>query len=95
MHKNSGSLTWLLMVLFGAVLCFIAGRLIWIQAIRGASLKQEAEDARVMPRSTPAQRGSIYDRDGIALALSSAVYDVIADPINLRFKGRSASMLIG
>jgi len=93
MHKNSGSLTWLLMVLFGAVLCFIAGRLIWIQAIRGASLKQEAEDARVMPRSTPAQRGSIYDRDGIALALSSAVYDVIADPINLRFKGRSASML--
>ena len=81
------------MVLFGAMLCFIAGRLIWIQAIRGSALRQEAEDARVMPQSTPAQRGGIYDREGIALALSSAVYDVIADPVNLTHKGRTAQML--
>ena len=83
----------MLMIFFGALLLIAALRLVWIQAVRGGSLRQEAEDARVMPRSTPAQRGGIYDRDGVALALSSTVYDVIADPANLYQKGRAAKML--
>jgi len=87
------SLSRFLMILFGALLLIAAARLIWIQAVIGGSLRQEAEDARVMPRSTPAQRGGIYDRDGIPLALSSTVYDVIADPVNLYQKGRAAQML--
>jgi len=87
------SLSRLLMILFGALLLVAAARLIWIQVVVGGSLRQEAEDARVMPRSTPAQRGGIYDRDGVALALSSTVYDVIADPANLYQKGRASQML--
>ncbi|MCL2491890.1 MAG: penicillin-binding protein 2 [Coriobacteriia bacterium] len=89
----SWTLARVLTVFFGALLLITATRLIWIQAIRGKALRQEAEDARVMPHSTPAQRGGIFDRDGIPLALSSTVYDVIADPVNLNQKGRAAQML--
>jgi cell division protein FtsI/penicillin-binding protein 2 len=92
-EQAAGGSLRILILLFGALLLITAARLVWIQAIRGASLRQEVEDARVMPRTTPAQRGGIYDRDGIPLALSSTVYNVIADPVNMTQKGRAALVL--
>ena len=58
----------------------IAVRLIDVQAVEGDHYKALAEKQRVRSVSLAAERGSIFDRDGNALALSVPQHTIYADP---------------
>ena len=82
----------IIQIILGLVLVVVAARLVWVQAVRGSDLRQQAADSRVMPHVTPTQRGGIYDRNGVPLALSQAVFDIVIDPANIHHKGRAAQV---
>ncbi|BDZ43845.1 cell division protein FtsI [Paraoerskovia sediminicola] len=62
----------LVVLLFGA-------RLVYVQAIKGPELAQEALASRLHTSDTPAHRGDITDADGTVLATSVERYEVYAD----------------
>lgn len=73
-----------LIIVFMGVLClcaFLIGRLIYLNNTKGeqyakAVLSQQAYSSHILP----AERGSITDRNGIVLARSEKVYNVVLDP---------------
>lgn len=69
-------------LLVGSLFVFslFAVRLIDLQAISGDSVASYAEASRTVSVIQPAQRGTIYDASGIALAQSVPAKDVTADP---------------
>ncbi|WP_307858294.1 peptidoglycan D,D-transpeptidase FtsI family protein [Cellulomonas fulva] len=58
------------------VLALFAGRLVYVQVVRGPSVAQEAREKRLTSYSLIGTRGQITDRDGVALATSVERYDV-------------------
>jgi len=56
------------------------GRLFTVQILRAKTLTQQAENQRTAEVVTPAQRGTIYDRQGNVLAKSVQVYNISVDP---------------
>jgi cell division protein FtsI/penicillin-binding protein 2 len=56
-------------ILLGAALVFIAGRLVQLQLVRGAELSEKARGQQVTRVPLAGLRGTIYDRNGIPLAL--------------------------
>ena len=59
-------------------------RLVYLHIVMGEKSAKEADGLLVKKMSLPAQRGSIYDRNGELLASSQRVYTVIADRSHLR-----------
>lgn len=61
-----------------AVAVFVAliGRLWYIQTVRGAELRGQAEDNRFAVREIPADRGVIYDASGRQVVVNSARFTV-------------------
>lgn len=73
--------TLFLLVIFGIVVFLpIAGKLWYLQVTQHDTLEQEAIEQQTSELSVTAQRGTIYDRQGNVLAISSTVYDVIVSP---------------
>ncbi len=66
-----------IMVLFLLVVC---GRLVYLQAVEGSHLAQEASARRRNELVLQARRGTIYDRNGNVLAMSEECYDVYGNP---------------
>jgi len=66
------------------VLVLFAARLVYVQAIGGPSLAQEARDKRLSTISIIGARGQITDRNGVALATSVERYNV---SVNQRLVG--------
>jgi len=63
---NQKQLFWLLLLAsFGFLLLF--GRVFYLQVMQGAHYRAQAEGNRIRILGTPASRGIIYDREGIAL----------------------------
>ena len=58
----------------------IAGRTAQLQLFDGGRYAQLGESQRVRPITLPAERGSVFDRDGNDLALSVPQKTVLADP---------------
>ena len=58
----------------------IVVRLVDVQAIEGDHYEAMAEAQRVRTVSLPAERGSIFDRNGNDLALSVPQHTIYADP---------------
>lgn len=73
--------TIILMVIFG-VLAFIpvVGKLWNLQITRHDELEEMAVDQQTSTLAVTAARGTIYDRNGNVLAISSTAYDVIISP---------------
>lgn len=58
----------------------IAGRLVYVQALAADRFQDLAAEQRERRVALPAQRGSIYDRDGSELALSRDMKTLYANP---------------
>jgi stage V sporulation protein D (sporulation-specific penicillin-binding protein) len=60
-------------------ICLVA-RLVYLQAVQGAYIRQEAADARSRRIPLPATRGSVVERNGKPLAVTTHKYMLVADP---------------
>ena len=61
------------------MLTLFAGRLVELQAVRGESLASAALDQRLRTLELPAQRGTILDSGGDALAVTMEARNLTAD----------------
>jgi len=71
---------------FLLLLAVAVARLFSVQILQAKSLTQRAENQRITQTVAPAQRGTIYDRQGNVLAKSVLVYNVSADPTLIHSK---------
>ena len=69
---------------FLAVLAGLLGRIVYWQMFRGSELRSRAESQQLVRTNVTASRGTIYDRNGKALAESSSVNTVICNPQQLK-----------
>jgi cell division protein FtsI (penicillin-binding protein 3) len=80
-------------ILFAAFLTLLviaAGRAAYLGLLRGPALKAAADEQQVSRVQIPAIRGTITDRNGVALALSESADEVIADPMLIADPHQSA-----
>jgi cell division protein FtsI/penicillin-binding protein 2 len=72
----------------GAVLTF--GRAFWLQVVRAPALERLAAQQHHEVVTTPAGRGTIFDRTGVQLAIGEQATTVYADPRQVRNAQRVA-----
>jgi cell division protein FtsI (penicillin-binding protein 3) len=70
----------LLLLLFVLVFGVTLARAVWLQGVRAASLSKLAEHQHREVVTIPADRGTIYDRTGLQLAIGEQMTTVYADP---------------
>lgn len=73
----------LVLGIMGAVLLFLIGRIAYWQIAKGTEYQNAIQDQgynSTVGSKIPFQRGTITDRNGVALAYSSKTYNVILDP---------------
>ena len=71
-----------LFITFLIMACLI-GRLGYIQLVQGKELSELAYEQQTLDRSINPKRGTIYDTNGTALAVSSTVETVTVNPGNI------------
>ena len=74
-------------------LCALAGRLFWLQAVRGTALFRQALDVRTHVVPIQAPRGEITDSSGQPLAISVGVDSVYATPAQVTNRPEAATAL--
>ena len=67
------------MVILAVVLSLFAGRLVQLQGLDATTYASEAEAGRLRTAVLPAVRGTITDRNGVALATTVAAVNITAD----------------
>jgi len=80
-NKKTHIMSGVLIVLFAGIFLLISGRFLYIQAtgeIDGVSLEEWAEDKRTATYTLDAERGKIYDRNGMTLAYDRPSYRIQA-----------------
>lgn len=70
----------------GLVLGCLASRLFYVQVKQHERFATLAEKRFVGTKPLPASRGRILDRTGDPVAQSQTVYDLVADPVHLRYE---------
>jgi cell division protein FtsI (penicillin-binding protein 3) len=80
------------LVLAGLALAFVLtfGRAVWLQVIRAPALERLAAQQHHETVTTPAGRGTIFDRLGVQLAIGEQATTVYADPRQVRNPQRVA-----
>lgn len=73
-----------------AIIVILSGRLIWLQIFTGQALKVRAADQWYRDLPLMAERGTIYDRNGLTLATSSLTYSVYLRPVAVKEKETTA-----
>ncbi|MCP3026213.1 penicillin-binding protein [Halobacillus sp. A5] len=76
-HKGAA----ILILLFSTIFLVITGRFLYIQStaeIEGVNLNEWAEEARTSSYSLDADRGNIYDKNGMLLAYDRPTYKIYA-----------------
>lgn len=76
-----------------AIIVVLSGRLIWLQIFTGQALKVRAADQWYRDLPLMAERGTIYDRNGLTLATSSLTYSVYLRPVAVKDKEKTARTL--
>jgi cell division protein FtsI/penicillin-binding protein 2 len=71
----------LLFGVFALLLLLALARAGYLGLLRGSSLREAANSQQVQKVPIPAVRGEITDRNGVVLALSQPLDEIIADPI--------------
>jgi cell division protein FtsI (penicillin-binding protein 3) len=66
--------------LFFLLLVLAAGRTVYLGVLRGAPLRKAASNQQLTDETVSAPRGTITDRNGVALAVSEPARDLEADP---------------
>ncbi len=70
----------LLLALFTLVFAALLGRGFWIQGVQAGRLAKLAQGQHQKQITTPAGRGTIFDRNGIQLAIGVQMTTIFADP---------------
>src|SRR5262249_12242211 len=68
----------------------LGARAAWLQTVRASSLAALAQKQTKFELTLPASRGTIYDRNGVSLAIGEQATDVIADPMQISEPRREA-----
>lgn len=76
-----------------AVVVILSGRLIWLQILTGQALKVRAADQWYRDLPLMAERGTIYDANGLVLATSTLTYSVYLRPVAVQDKEKTARVL--
>lgn len=76
-----------------AIVIVLSGRLIWLQLLTGQALKVKAADQWYRDLPLMAERGTIYDCNGLTLATSSLTYSVYLRPVSVKDKEATARQL--
>jgi len=83
---HSSLFSWRFLVFYGliaAIFGYYTFRLFDLQVIQGPDYLAQADENRATSISTQAERGIIYDRNGVVLARNVAAYNVVITPANL------------
>ena len=81
-----------------AILCVLPlglalGRTVWLQAVRGAELRRQADSQQIRRVYQPPVRGEITDRNGVVLARSQYNHSIVAEPAKVKDPARTARIL--
>lgn len=87
MNKKVKVRSLLIGLIFSILFVGLVGRMYWIQVVEASWLQSEAEIRWKQSEVLRAQRGTIYDRNGKALAEDSAAYTVAVDPQLINERG--------
>tara|TARA_B100000965_G_scaffold344051_1_gene314075 strand:- start:329 stop:1999 length:1671 start_codon:yes stop_codon:yes gene_type:complete len=82
-----------LLCLISAMLLGLFARSFYLQYLESDFLNTEGDKKHIKYKNIPANRGSIYDRNGIPLAVSIPVYRLIVDPKTLLIKDSYPQLL--
>jgi cell division protein FtsI/penicillin-binding protein 2 len=85
----------LILVFLAALLLIVGARLTWIQVVQAKALSAAAEKQRLRDIVLPARRGSIFDREGQPLAVTSDAKTIYAVPVQVKDATATASALAG
>lgn len=66
------------------VLMLLAVRVAWVQFVQGEELQALAYKQQTLDRSINPSRGTIYDRNGVELAVSATVETITVNPMNIQ-----------
>jgi cell division protein FtsI (penicillin-binding protein 3) len=83
----------LLFAMFLLLLALAALRASWLGTVRSGSLSERAISQQVQNVDDPAQRGTIFDRNGVELAVSEDSTTVFANPFLIKDPVRVAARL--
>ena len=78
-----------------AIIIFVAliFRVGWIQFVNGEELQTLAYEQQTLDRKINPKRGTIYDQNGNELAVSSTVYTVTVNPVNIKEKEKVSKII--
>ncbi len=76
-----------------AIVAILSGRLIWLQLLTGQALQVRAAEQWYRDLPLMAQRGTIYDANGLVLATSTMTYSVYLRPVAVKDKESTAHLL--
>ena len=65
----------------------------WLQVIRFTDFRQMASRQQLTPREVRAERGQILDRNGVPLAVNVELFNVSANPSQVRDKYSASAAL--
>ncbi len=74
----------LLLAVFALVFGLTLLRAVWLQGVRAQSLSRMAAKQHRQTVTVPAERGTIFDRTGVQLALGEHATTVYADPLQIQ-----------
>lgn len=77
---------------FIVVMAVLSGRLFYLQIIKGPEYKQMAVQQQTKDSVVYSKRGTIYDRNGKALAVSVTAENVVANPAVINKKDKGAEV---
>lgn len=81
-RESRKKLTKIRTLMMSAFIFLLCGSTFYLDAIRGKEFRQRILNSRAMlDISIPFQRGEIRDRNGIVMADSEQIFDVIIDPM--------------
>ena len=83
----------LLFAMFLMLLALAALRATWLGTVQSGSLSQRAVSQQIENVEDPAQRGTIYDRNGVELAVSEDSTTVFANPLQIKNPAKVAARL--
>ena len=84
---------WVLLLIFLAAALILVGRLFWVQIVQGSEYSEAAEDQRTRNIVLPAERGTIYDRNGNVLATTVDATTIYANPKEISEPSQTADTL--
>lgn len=82
-----------ILLLLVSIFVILSGRLFYLQVIKAQFLQQKAEEQWTRELPINAERGAIYDRNGITLAVSYTTYDIFVRHSNVDDESAVASLL--